>query len=220
MRARILATSCAILIALAAVAHGAMLPNRDGIQRFVELLRGYEFSGTRSEADNRRIQDLLRTGRSVINSQDSVNIFNSLNDKNRVAVIGKLVDLSTINAPDIRINASLILADVVENRTLCAVLDRLFEPELNENTRFNLLQIVRAVTNRLKNTEVKAWIAATLQANEKIVAGKGMEKTRAMLGDIAQALERKADLGPLRGYDPDAYRDCTALKNIRGLSAT
>lgn len=220
MRARTLAASCAALVALTAIAFGAAPPNRDAIQRFLDMLRAYEFTPTRGEADNRRIQEILRAGRYVINSQDSINIFNELNDKGRVAVVGKLVDLTTINTPDIRVNASLILVDVVENRTLCAVLDRLFEPELNENTRFNLLQIVLLVSNRLKNTEVKSWIAATVQANDKLTVGKGMEKTRAMLSEISRTIDRKSDLGPLRSSDANAHKDCTELKNIKGLPAT
>ena len=59
-----------------------------------------------------------------------------------------------------------------------------------------------------------------MQANDKLTVGKGMEKTRAMLSEISRTIDRKSDLGPLRSSDANAHKDCTELRNIKGLPAT
>ncbi len=189
-------------------------PSRAGdveVTRFVTALKTYTPAPQTTEADLAQVQDILRLGRSGITSPESIEAFNKESD---VRTIAKLVEMVTIDdqgightSQDIRINASVILRDVVENRTICAVIERTLDPDLNPSARFNLLQIINIIANpaRLKNIEVRSWIQAALNANRKYL---GAGSTRVLL-DIERNLKiEKRLLTPLRLDYPREYRQC------------
>jgi hypothetical protein len=196
--------------------------NNEGIDRFIAVLKDYEFRSPSSQSDEREVQELLKLGRSVIVSQNNVNYFNAPKDETKdkhVSMISKLVDISTINNPDFRINAGLILVDVTENRTVCAVLNKLIERDLPDASRSNLLQVVKVVSYRLKYSDVKSWMKAMIQQNREFIEKvPNMEKTQNLLSEIERRVDSKEVKETLERDDDEIYyKQCMELKNIKSL---
>lgn len=204
-----------LMVATAAFGQSRASTDPEGVRRFSSMLKSYQFRPPNSQTDLIEVQDLLRLGRSVIGPLENVTLFNKDND---VSMVGKLVDISTVDIPEIRINAALILTDVTENRTVCAVLNRLLESDLNDNSRFNLLQITRGVSTRLKNVEVKYWIKSTIEQNRRLVEKlPNMEKTQNLLSDIQRIIDSKVTTDKLSNDYPQSYAECSELKHIKEL---
>ena len=190
----------------------------EGLNNFIGALKAYEFKPPSSPANLREVQNLVRLGRSAIGPQDSIVAFNSVSD---ISMIRKLVDISTVDISDIRINAALILTDVVENRTVCTVVNKLMESELSDNARFNLLQVLKIISssNRLKNVEVKSWIGAAVQRNRALMEhAANADKTKSLLSEIERNVNSKVVSDRLAADYPRSYMECLELSNIKALT--
>jgi serine/threonine protein kinase len=187
-----------------------------GIKRFIDDLMAYQPSQRPSSKEIDYVQELLKSGRSVINSPDSVSQFASQTKSTGVPVIGKLADISTIDIPDVRVNATLLLADLAENRTVCGVLNKLMDKELVDKSRYNLLQVVKVVSNRLKNREVQSWIQSVVVKNRELVKGSSYdsEKTTGLLFDIERNINTRNVTDSLEKDYPESFQQCEELNNM------
>ena len=86
---------------------------------------------------------VLEQGRPLVASPTGIQAFR---EKDNLDVITKLVQMAKLDDRPIRVNATLILANVVDNTTVCGVLNALFD-DMNENALFNLLQVRSPVSS-------------------------------------------------------------------------
>ena len=124
---------------------------------------------------------LTNTVKNILATYDqSIPLFRKCDDE---AVIKPLVWASRGDDKDIRLNASNILANTVDNTTVCFVLHHLYQdrPELKDDGRANLLGITRAMASY-------AYLETT-QAIEKVIP-----KVQQELGDRIKQLPQTAAL--------------------------
>ena len=215
-----IATLCSIatlVLSAAAFGQSRVSVNPAGIKKFIDDLRSYQPSLTPSDREIAYLQGVLKLGRSVINSGESVDEFNKQH-KHDVFVIGKLADISIIDVPDIKVNATLILVDVTENATVCGVLNKLMDKNLPDSSRFNLLQVVRVVSNRLKNIEVKIWMTSMVKQNQAWIGTRqNMDKPQNLLREIERNLTSKTAESKLENDYPSSYKQCRELEHFADL---
>lgn len=126
-----------------------------------------EISGFRGEIENitdtkdakqrlyfRGLTDALRA---MINQggRDAIKRFRSLDDHD---VITTLVRAARGRDRGIRINATIILANVSDNSSVCIPIDELRDPKISDNGRINLLQVVLTVASYMYQEN---WQATT-----------------------------------------------------------
>lgn len=122
-----------------------------------------------------------------------------------------LVDFAASPLRAERLDATLSLANVVDNTTLCYPLSYLMtHPDIDPNGRVNLLQIVRGVsTYAFRDNE--QWITQTLSAVRRSIASRSdMELTRQLIFEIETKLKTR-NMGrtqDLASYNPVMYAKC------------
>ncbi|MBY5933110.1 hypothetical protein KUV51_08895 [Tateyamaria omphalii] len=119
----------------------------------------------------------------------------------------------------VRVNSARLLASVVDNSTLCIVLDHLHQPVPPQeggvavNARANLLGIARAAASWI-SIENQTALAATLSYTFRTIsqeAGGDLSKTRELVTDIERRLRANESGFALQGelddcLDPSLYR--------------
>jgi DNA-binding XRE family transcriptional regulator len=134
-----------------------------------------------------------------------------------LATIQSILSFARLGERSIRINSSLLLANVVDNTTLCAVLNDLSDPSLDDNTRYNLWQVVRVVAQYAR-PENKVWIIQTVQRNEILLSEKtGYEKTRSLMDDVKRVVAANKVSRTLKDDYGAQRTECLALPNIADL---
>jgi hypothetical protein len=170
--------------------------------------------------EQKELLRLLDEGRLLISTPTNITAFR-LNDNQ--STIGKLVKISEIDDRSIRISASLILANVVDNTTVCVVLDRLLNhSDINDDLRFNLVQIVRVASRNTTYAENYKWITAAIEHLRNQIRERpgDYDKTLSTLQSIEANL---AAMDPaIRGRKlgdafPGIDKECMELPNIKAL---
>lgn len=193
------------------------------VVNFIRRVNEYALSGkTIQPQEQKELLRLLDEGRLLISTTTNIRTFR-LNDNQ--STISKLVRISEVEDRSIRISASLILANVVDNTTMCVVLDRLLQPsDINDDLRFNLLQIIRVASKNTTYAENAKWIAATVDFIRKQIRDRPQgdyEKTLSTLQTIEVNLAamnediRERKLGD--SY-PGVDKECMELPNIKKIS--
>lgn len=193
------------------------------VVNFIRRINEYALPGRPIQPQEQK--DLLRLldeGRLLISSTSSIRTFR-LNDNQ--STINKLVKISEVEDRSIRISASLILANVVDNTTMCVVLDRLLQPsEINDDLRFNLLQIIRVASRNTTYLENAKWIAATIEFVRKQIRERppgDYEKTLSTLQSIEAnlaAMNEEIKDRKLGETYPGIDKECLDLPNIKRIS--
>jgi len=194
-------------------------PSRGTVYEFIDELKGYE--GVDANALNLRRYEIatqLVDGRYLIEHGKAIDYFRERDDVNLIRL---LADFAGWDNRDVRINASLILANVVDNRTLCAVIDRLQTKPVSDNTRVNLLQIVSLVAARAL-PENREWIEKLVSQTEKDLFSSdptvNYRQTYELLSEIRQNLRRAAlkyNTGSLKDDHAKSYEECLLLPSIK-----
>lgn len=147
----------------------------------------------RGKGEERKVyfRALSDTMRAMIDEGGRPAIIQFRKQANRDAII-TLVRAARGEDRGIRINATLILANVIDNSFVCLAIDELRDPELQDNGRFNLLQIVRTVASYMYKEN---WDATkkTIDAIKLQLERRGRveyEKSLKMIEDIDQRLRR------------------------------
>jgi hypothetical protein len=129
-----------------------LLDNRDAISCLVEVLSALRprFAGAEAEPEDvaRFIQatGALRT----ILANRGMAAIKEFRSADNIDTIATLVSGARNNNPTVRVNAALILSDVIDNSGLCVVIDHLYDPTLAESDsgasgRLNLLTVASVV---------------------------------------------------------------------------
>ncbi len=135
----------------------------------------------------RAMTDALRA---MINEggRDAITLFRKSDDHD---VIVTLVRAARGQDRGIRINATLILANVADNSSVCVAIDELRDPKLDDNGRINLLQVVRTVASYMYK---ESWQAAnkSLRVVESRLDRKSQDYKRSLnlIRDIDARLKR------------------------------
>jgi hypothetical protein len=148
----------------------------------------------RSVQDLTDRQDLLKATKAIRvilddNKEGAISYFRSIDD---LDVISVLSYAARSRDPELRVNATLILGNVVDNSSLCVPMDHLYFPQIDDNGRANLLAVVSVVANyavgdNVGNLERLAGAFGTLPDN--------YVETRRLLTNLRNKIDdRKARL--------------------------
>ncbi|MER9191225.1 hypothetical protein [Mesorhizobium australicum] len=153
--------------------------------------------------------DLLARLNDWLSSVDAVYFFRQWSKDDEV--VKDLIPLAAGDVPEARIQATLVLGNVVDNTNVCYVISYIEAGKgLSVNGRFNLLQVVLQVANYpLADTGV--WISDMAnQLLKKVSAEENMEKTVNLLLKIRQTLAdpKFSSSGSLRTLAPGKFTAC------------
>jgi hypothetical protein len=153
------------------------------------------------------ITDVLRTVLST--NVDAITLFRVCHD---TATIKPLISAARADTQPLRLNATLILGNIVDNTSVCFVLHQLRDPKINVNGRANLLGVTYAVASYAYSDNVKA-INDTLDVLRPRIEANATQ-TLKLISDITSRVNASsnksatlADAGlkePCTGYDYNA----------------
>ncbi|CDX15783.1 exported hypothetical protein [Mesorhizobium sp. ORS 3324] len=186
------------------------------ISQIKELIT--QLGDVQGKADNYdlgRVYSVLAPLNQLVKSQDDIQAFRCQDD---LATIRKIIAFARIDERVTRINASLLLANVVDNTTLCGVLEELFDHSLNDNARYNLWQVVLVVA-RYARVENQKWIKATVSDNQTFIGSQpNYGRTLEKIDEVNTALTVNQRTDSLKnGYEPQ-YRECLTLPHIATMA--
>jgi hypothetical protein len=129
-----------------------LLDNRDAIPCLVEVLSSLKPRFTVPEAQPEDVARFIQaTGalRTILANGGMASI-REFRSADNIDTIATLASGARNNNPTVRVNAGLILSDVIDNTGLCAVIDQLYDPTLGESDsgrsgRLNLLTVASVV---------------------------------------------------------------------------
>jgi len=174
-----------------------------------------------------------------INNSDQLNRLAYLLEEGRVLTqnvaaytfVQKTVDLQTIvdlvslvdtNNRALRINATLLLANITDNTTICAVINKLKEGAVNGHlstldTEFNLLQLLNAVA-RFTSADIRKWINVTLDDLRPSLAQPNMAESASVAQRIAANVNSSSPLSTtLYDYNQRRFLQCRRLSFVNQL---
>lgn len=180
------------------------------------ILQLGDIQGKADSYDLGRVYSVLAPLNKLVESQDDIQAFRCQDD---LATIRKLIALVRVDERGTRINASLLLANVVDNTTVCGVLEELFDHTLNDNARYNLWQVVLVVAGYAR-VENQKWIQGTVSDNQLFLANQpNYGRTLEKMNEVKAALSTNKRTDSLKdGYVPQ-YQECLALPHIAVMAA-
>ena len=129
-----------------------LLDNRDAIPCLVEVLSSLKprFAGPEARARGCGAVHPGHGGAAHHPCQWRHGSIREFRSADNIDTIATLVSGARNNNPTVRVNAGLILSDVIDNTGLCAVIDQLYDPTLGESDsgrsgRLNLLTVASVV---------------------------------------------------------------------------
>lgn len=147
-----------------------------------------------SEADAEALLPLTDVARTiVVNIDGGIVAFRELNSEKTIRL---LAWLARSGNQALRLNATFILANVLDNGYLCLVLRHLRDPGISENGIVNLLQVAASVASYANQENAQA-IEATLQSLEGRLPGpKSREIAQDLAKRVSSSRQRNAPLPP------------------------
>jgi hypothetical protein len=143
------------------------------------------------------ITDVLR---SIVINKDKEGAIKAFRDQDDDQTIRSLVWAARSDDKDLRINATYILASVVDNTNLCIVLHHLQDKKISADGRINLLQVASAVAGYAYHENVLAITETIGKVQEHVEDEKDVGQTRALLKDLLQrcdkSINKKQELPP------------------------
>jgi hypothetical protein len=150
----------------------------------------------------------------ALRSQANVAVFRQIDDQK---AIGQLANIATFEDPGVRFNVSSILANVTDNTTLCVVLDKILDRDIDMGARFNLLQTAKVVAG-YATRENAYWIRSVVQSlRGSSNNSSNLARTLQTLDQIEQALDSEKDqfrIRTLLKIAPTEYQQCLQLPSI------
>ncbi len=123
---------------------------------------------------------------------------------------------------DVRSNALLILANVIDNSTLCVPLDHLYDPQINMNGRANLLAVVSVVASWAYRENYDNIRKMYEFFSPKITNDPDVRQTREILDNIKKRLNsqtpnsnKSVNINPKDGAACKNYRPNWATTDLR-----
>lgn len=154
----------------------------------------------------------LNTLNDWIQTKDDIRIFRAWTNDD--AVVVPLIPLAAALRSEIRVPATLILGNVVDNTNVCHAIAYLVSArDLDVNGQFNLLQVVRQVAPHAW-FEPANWILRLVEFKEDQIGGQAdMGATQKLLARIRTALPAKP-LGSLEAIAADKYIACLKVVDL------
>jgi hypothetical protein len=125
------------------------------------------------------VTDVIRT--MLANNNSAITKFRSCDDKETMQ---PLISAARSSSYNLRINATLILGNVVDNTTVCLVLDDLRDPTINANGRANLLGVTRAVASYAYKPNKKAIEETINLLEDSLKSQPNMAQTLTLIADV------------------------------------
>lgn len=149
-------------------------------------------SSIAAPADVLAQNDVLRAAKALRvildeNGQASITYFRT---KDNLDVITVLAFAARSNNFDFRVNATLVLGNVVDNSTLCVTLDHLYAPDLQANGRTNLLAVAVGVINYAVDDNLRNIGQAVSDLDGQIP--ENMPDTRRLIQTAKDRLAKRA----------------------------
>jgi hypothetical protein len=147
--------------------------------------------------------------------------------KNFIANFRRLDDLDTVEVltygarnqnPDVRLNSLLILANIVDNTTVCVPLDHLFDPNLDRTDygkkgRANLLAVVSVVAPWAYAENFQNINSARNFSADQIAGGQPAPDTQRIIKNVDDRLKSQTDRSNKSVRLPEQLaRDCKAYR--------
>ena len=154
--------------------------------------------------------DLVSRVRELRNSlQTNADISTFRNWEYDDKIVERLVPLAAGPRSELRVPATLILADIVDNTNVCYLIAYLAKtPDIGADGQFNLLQ----VTNQVAKTpyqETGMWISNIVDLKASQIKNlKYYENTSALLERTKASLRTSSIYGSLKKENPDRYVKC------------
>jgi hypothetical protein len=148
------------------------------------------------------LTDVLRS--MLANNVRAIAQFRACDDP---AIIRPLVWAARGQNQSIRVNATLILGNVVDNTTVCFVLHHLLDPSISLNGRANLLGVVVAMASYAYKENVAA-IERMLTAIEQKIANEtgDLSQTKRLVADLRARVSTSPNSGS--SLPPDLRTPC------------
>jgi hypothetical protein len=188
--------------------------NADEIKGLVASLES--FDGSHLDVNYADAYSLLAHLNNVVVSNADIAAFRC---QDNLQVAQKLIDIAQQGDRTLRISASRLLANIVDNTTLCTVLDKLAGPGLNDDTRYNFWQVVLVVAGYAR-VENQDWIRSTIAAQKVMLTDStGYDKTLGKISQIEQSLAQNKRTEKLVPQFQASYQQCLKLPNIAKFTA-
>lgn len=183
----------------------------------VELLRDPGSSVDSAEIDSRKADRLLRiTGaiRSILTTRGTTAIreFRAVDD---LATTSVLAFAARSSDAGLRVNATLVLADVIDDSTVCVPIDHLYDPSLTSSEggasgRINLIGVVSVVAPWAYRPNFQN-IERLLEKLNADVKGQDVAQTKEVIANLQERLDyqKKTQKVPNMNSDlPFDQQDC------------
>ena len=186
-------------------------------QGYIDALRA-ELAGYTQDGPSRNLTAVLQLGQQLTKDPQALTGFRNALD---VAAASGIAAAASSKDRPLRVTAARLLIDLIDNRTMCSVADKLMADELDADAQYNFLQILR-IANRYAMAENRAWNAQAISAVTARLPEDGFAKTRNLLATLEREqadLASPANLIILASREPDSFAACSALPNIARLAA-
>lgn len=210
------ATALVALLMALSPATGRCEPAADP-QGYIDALRA-ELAGYAQDGPSRNLTAVLQLGQQLTKDPQALMGFRNALD---VAAVSRIAAAASSKDRPLRVTAARLLIDLIDNRTMCAVADKLMADELDADAQYNFLQILR-IANRYAMAENRAWNAQAVSAVTERLPKEGFAKTRNLLATLGREqadLASPANLIILASREPGSFAGCSALPNIARLAA-
>ena len=182
-----------------------------------ELIETISVDGYRDIRPNAAIESELQLLNEQVTSTADIVTFRKYDDLNTTT---NLSILAADESRSIRIKATLIMAQSVDNTTVCAVIDRLIvDDSMSPEGRSNLLQVVRTVS-QYATLEVRDLIYKAIATNKiRITSEKEQEISYQIIQYLTANRTNNLSLRTDVEGAEAAYQSCMQLKGIQSLSS-
>jgi len=152
---------------------------------------------------------MLEKMRFYLGASSNIEEFRSNDDQK---VISRLASLASADDSGLRFNAASILANVTDNTTLCVVLEKILDRNIDVAARFNLLQTAKVVST-FSTRDNSYWIRSTVNQVRSWSEGrKDSDRTLQVLSQIEQLLDTQKEqfrVSSLPILAPTQYRNAS-----------
>jgi hypothetical protein len=191
---------------------------QDSLVPIVADIASYDTSTiAEKSADTQNFQNVTDVLRSIIVNKDgAIKVFRERANANKKAIENLILAARSPNK-ELRINATHVLANVVDNTNLCLLLPHFRDPGLTPDGRINLLQVAQVASSYAfkENAESTKKAVGFLKADLVDKAGDN-RRTLAIADDILDRLQkntnkdeglpRQLDINNCKTFDFDALK--------------
>ena len=165
--------------------------NLPGLMKELDLLSEQGKISSWSASDLQYATFLTDVVKTILSVNDqAIPLFRACDNER---IIRLLVWASRGEDRSLRLNSANILANVVDNTTLCFVLHHLRDPSININGRANLLGVAVAVGSYAYKENVDAITTTLSKVKETIASSDDVAQTQKLIVELASRAQRSSN---------------------------